>query len=162
MIAQLQRLLAHTPQDGAIELGAHLREVCTTLVSMLSLPEQKVRIEHAGGECFVLNQYVQPIVLILCEIFLNAMKYAHPANVPLRMTIGCHAGADGMLVLEVEDDGVGMPDGFDLEKDGGLGFRLIRSLTTELEASLEIDSSPLGLAFRIAVPGAVGSNQKLA
>ena len=101
-------------------------------MSALSLPEQEVHFEYSGTECFVFTRHVEPLVLILCEIFLNAMKYAHPANVPLRMRVGCHGGSDGMLVVEAEDDGVGVPEDFDLEKDGGLGFRVIRSLVTQI------------------------------
>ena len=102
----------------------------------------------------------QPIVLILCEAFINAMKYAHPAAVPLIMTVDCSLGRDGKLALTVSDDGVGLPDGFDTEKSGGLGFRVMRSLAAEIGGELRIQSTPLGLTFRIALPtGALGGDK---
>ena len=55
----------------------------------------------------------------------------HPAGVPLLLTIDCASGPDGRLMLLISDDGVGLPDNFDPLKDGGLGFRFIRSLATE-------------------------------
>jgi two-component sensor histidine kinase len=81
------------------------------------------------------------------------MKYAHPAGVPLVMRIDCAPSADGRLVLTISDDGVGLPEGFDPIKDGGLGFRVIRSLASEIGATLEITSGGLGLSFRLSVPG---------
>ncbi len=75
-IGQLHRLLSHAPMEGATSLRPHLREVTETLVSALSSPEQQVRVDHRGDDCLVLTRQVQPIVLILCEIFINAMKYA--------------------------------------------------------------------------------------
>lgn len=80
------------------------------------------------------------------------MKYAHPASVPLIMTVGCSVAGDGRLVLAVSDDGVGLPEGFDAEKSGSLGFRVIRSLAAEIGGELQMQSTHLGLTFRIALP----------
>ena len=86
---------------------------------------------------------------------MNAVKYAHPSGVPVQMSIDCSRGADGNVVLEIADDGVGLPEGFDAERDGGVGFRLIRSLASQLGAKLEIESDSMGLAFRLRLPAAV-------
>ena len=68
---------------------------------------------HTGGDCMVQMRQVQPIVLMLCEIFINAMKYAHPTGVPLIMLVDSLISGDGRLVLTICDDGVGLPEGFD-------------------------------------------------
>jgi two-component sensor histidine kinase len=152
-IGQLHRLLSHVPHDGCTSLQPHLRDVSDAMVAALSSPEQSVSVEHTGSDCLVLTRQVQPIILIICEVFINAMKYAHPAGVPLVMRIDCAPSADGRLVLTISDDGVGLPEGFDPIKDGGLGFRVIRSLASEIGATLEITSGGLGLSFRLSVPG---------
>jgi two-component sensor histidine kinase len=153
-ISQLHRILSRAGEDGVISLKPHLHDVSDALVAALSSPEQSVRAEHTGDDCMVLMRHVQPIVLILCEIFINAMKYAHPANVPLVMLVDCRASGDGTLVLRVSDDGVGLPEGFDAEKDGGLGFRVMRSLAAEIGGQLQIQSTHLGLTFRLLLPAA--------
>ena len=68
------------------------------------------------------------------------------------MTIGCHADCDGGLVIEAGDDGIGLPENFDTARDGGLGFKVIRSLVGQIGARLQIDSNELGLLFRIRLP----------
>jgi two-component sensor histidine kinase len=151
-IGQLHRLLSHVPQDGCISLVPHLRDVAGAMVAALSSPEQKVTVEHSGSDCIVLTRQVQPILLIICEAFINAMKYAHPTGVPLVMRIDCAPAADGRLVLTISDDGIGLPDGFDPSRDGGLGFRVIRSLASEIGATLEITSTGLGLSLRLSIP----------
>jgi len=160
-IGQLHRMLSHVPQDGATSLKPHLSEISSALVTALSSPEQSVRVELRGDDCVVLTRQVQPLVLIICEVFINAMKYAHPSGVPLVIGIDCVTGADGRLVLSIHDDGVGLPDGFDASRDGGLGFRVIRSLAGELGADLGIDSSALGLRFRLSLPASVMPGGKL-
>src|SRR4051812_32660343 len=77
-IGQLHRLLSHVPQDGCTSLVPHLRDVSNAMVAALSSPEQSVRVEHSGSDCMVLTRQVQPLILIICEVFINAMKYAHP------------------------------------------------------------------------------------
>ncbi|MBV9550986.1 MAG: sensor histidine kinase [Alphaproteobacteria bacterium] len=160
-IGQLHRMLSLAPHDGATSLQPHLRDVSATLVAALSSPEQQVRVEHSGSDCLVLTRQVQPLVLILCEVFINAMKYAHPTGVPLTISVDCNSGPDGRLVISISDDGIGLPDAFDHQKDGGLGFRVIRSLAAELGAELSVESSALGLCFRLSLPAAAMPGGKL-
>ena len=160
-IGQLHRLLSHAGQDGSTSLRPHLRELSDALVAALSSPEQMVTVTHTGSDCMVMTRQIQPIILILCEAFINAMKYAHPTGVPLAMTVDCSPSADGRLNITVADDGIGLPDGFDPYHGGGLGFRVIRSLAAEIGASLEIHSCELGLSFRLSVPIAAMPGGKL-
>lgn len=161
-IGQLHRMLALMPTEGAIPLGSHIREVCRTLVAAFSSEEQPVHIDQGGNECLVLTRHVQPLTLIICEILTNAMKYAHPAGVPVRIAVICDSKADGTLMVSVSDDGIGLPEGFDVTKDGGVGFQLIRALSAEMGAQLEIFSDNLGVTFILAVPTALVANAKSA
>jgi len=159
-ISQLHRILSRAGAEGVVSLKPHLEEVSAALVAALSSSDQQVKVMHTGTDCMVQMRHVQPVVLILCEAFINAMKYAHPAMVPLIMTVDCSLGSDGKLVLSVSDDGVGLPEGFDMEKNGGLGFRVMRSLAAEIGGDLRIQSTHLGLTFRITLPtGAVSDDR---
>ena len=159
-ISQLHRILSRAGDNGAISLKPHLQEVSSALVAALSSPEQQVRAMHTGGDCMVLMRHVQPIVLILCEVFINAMKYAHPAGVALVMLVDCSVGADGRLVLTISDDGVGLPEGFEPDKNGGLGFRVMRSLAAEIGSELQIQSTQLGLTLRLSLPAGAMSGSR--
>ncbi len=160
-ISQLHRILSHTGSEGAVSLKPHLEEVTHALVAALSSPEQAVRVVHTGGDCIVLMRQIQPIILILCEAFINAMKHAHPAGVPLVITVDCSPAADGRLALSISDDGVGLPEGFD-PAGGGMGFKVMRSLAGEIGADLEIESTHFGLTFRLRLPAGAMAGAKLA
>ncbi len=161
-VGQLHRMLAHMPMVGAIPLGQHLREVCAAMVSAFSSDQQPVHIEHGGSDCLVLTQHVQPLTLIMCEILTNAMKYAHPAGVPVHMKVICDTRVEGTLILSVSDDGIGLPEGFDPGKDGGIGFQVMRALSGEIGATLDIASDNLGVTFTVTVPQALVANAKTA
>jgi len=161
-MGQLHRMLAHLPQDGVVDLSAHLRDLGNILIAAFSSEQQSVQIEHHGAECHVLTKNVQPLTLILCELLTNAMKYAHPSGVPVCIVLRCEAMADGDLMVSVSDDGVGLPEGFDTQKDGSIGFQIIRTLTAEMGARMEISSDSLGTAFRLVIPQTLVANAQTA
>jgi len=161
-IGQLYRILATVPAEGTIPLQDYLKEVCANLVTAFSSKQQPLTIEHHGGACHVLARHVQPLTLIVCEILTNSLKYAHPAGAPARMIVACESRADGALLVSVSDDGVGLPEGFDPMKDGGIGFQVIRALTAEMGATLDVYSDALGVTFTIAVPQALVANARSA
>jgi len=161
-IAHLHRSLSRADIDGIISLKPHLHDLADGLVAALSSPEQRVRVTHTGGDCMVLMLQVQPMALILCEVFINAMKYAHPSGVPLEMTVDCRVGGDGRLVLTIGDDGVGLPEGFEPRDNHGMGFKVMYSLAAEIGAELQILSSSLGLSFRLSLPASAMAGAKLA
>jgi two-component sensor histidine kinase len=161
-ISQVHRILSHGRADAVVNMQPHLREITDALVTALSSSEQQVRVVHSGADCLVLMRHVQPIMLILCEIFINAMKYAHPSSVPLIMLVDCEPAADGRLVLTISDDGVGLPEGFVPEKDGGMGFKVMHRLAQEMGSELKMLSTHLGLSFRLSLPGATMPGAKLA
>ena len=161
-ISQLHRTLSHGGTDGIISLRPHLHDVTNALVQAFSSPQQRVRMVHTGGDCMVLMRQVQPIVLILCEIFVNAMKYAHPAGAPLVITVDCNVSGDGRLVMTISDDGVGLPEGFEAGANQGTGFRVMHSLAAEIGADLQIHSGQLGLSFRLSLPASAMVGAKLA
>lgn len=161
-VGQLHRMLAHLPADGAVDLRAHLRDLSAILIAAFSSEQQSIHIEHHGTECHVLTKNIQPLTLILCEALINAMKYAHPSGVQVRIILRCEGLAGGDLLICVSDDGVGLPEGFDPAKDGGVGFQIIRTLTAEIGARLEILSDSLGATVRLTVPQILVANAQTA
>jgi two-component sensor histidine kinase len=160
-ISQLHRILSRSAGESIISLKPHLHEVTEALVGALA-SEQQVRVVHTGGDCLVMMRQVQPIVLILCEVFINAVKYAHPSGVPLILMVDCTTAQDGQLVLTISDDGVGLPEGFNPQDGGGMGFKVMRSLAAEIGAHLDIRSTHLGLSFRLSVPAGAMAGARLA
>jgi two-component sensor histidine kinase len=86
--------------------------------------------------------------LILNEIVSNALKHAFPDGRRGTIRISFEAKAEGPengvpgreCTLVVADDGVGMPEGFEEERFGSLGLRLIRSLTGQLGGTLAVEN----------------------
>jgi hypothetical protein len=58
------------------------------------------------------------------------------------------------MTLIVRENGIGIPDKFDINTASSLGMTLVQGLVEQLEGSLELDRSQ-GTEFRITFPGNV-------
>ena len=67
------------------------------------------------------------------------------------------ARVDGVVEVDVVDDGVGLPPGFSVEASSGLGLSIVQALvTTELGGSIELygdDGTRVHLTIPLRQPG---------
>lgn len=82
-----------------------------------------------------------PCGLIITELLSNAIKYAFPDDRAGTIWVEFRDLGD-RLRLSVCDNGVGLPDDFDLDESESLGLQLVTSLTEQLHGELDIQSEP--------------------
>jgi PAS domain S-box-containing protein len=103
----------------------------------------------AGDGRIALKRRLMPLVtdakrastlgLILNELLTNALKHAFPGSRAGTITVSLfNEGED--IVLEVEDDGSGLPAGFGLQDTQGLGLKLVQMLAKQLGGSVTLRS----------------------
>ena len=150
-IGQLHHRLAENNSLDA-DLADYVVIACSDLISSLALQSRVIVVDRTTPNCLVSSEQAQIIGLMVSEILMNAVKYAHPTGIPVQFTIECRNHSGGRLLLLIRDDGVGLPEGMDGNSGGGTGLKLIRSLAISLDADLCIESDPLGLSFVIEFP----------
>lgn len=151
-VGHLHRRLADDPGGQDLDLANYLVESSRALVKSLSIEGRVGVVHRLGASCPVKPDQAQPIALIVAEIIMNAVKHAHPTGIPVEISMRCDRDAQGRPVLEIEDDGIGFPEGFDPNTGGGVGFRLMRVLAASIDADLDIDSDSLGTRFQLTLP----------
>ncbi|MBU0929112.1 MAG: PAS domain S-box protein [Spirochaetes bacterium] len=87
----------------------------------------EIRVEAEEGIVALLDT-AMPCGLVLNELVVNCIKYAFPGGRNGTIAVDLARGEAGTLLLEVSDDGVGLPPGFDPERDGKLGLKTVVSL----------------------------------
>lgn len=151
-VGRLHRLLSDAPPGEEINLAVHLTETAEALVSSLSRGDL-ISLSCDGVEnCYIDPDQAAPVALIVNELVTNAIKHSHPAGAPGNIMVRCGVGLGGSLYVEVEDDGVGLPEDFDPRTDGSLGFQVVRGLADQLGARLVFDGDGIGLRVRLMVP----------
>lgn len=150
-VARLHRALSSAPPNGQIDLGAYLQPIATGLIATLADPE-RVRLHFACElGCRVTPERALYLGQIVVELVTNSLKYAHPAGAPGQIDIICRRDPAGVMV-EVSDDGVGFPEGFDPSHSDSSGLRLAHSLARQIEGTLTFDGSGLGLYAAVHAP----------
>ncbi|MDO8297243.1 MAG: sensor histidine kinase [Caulobacter sp.] len=149
-VAQLHRSLAAHGRPVSTDLGGHLHEVCAPFIGGLSGTTRFVERFEAG--CVVRPEDVLPLTQMVAEVVTNAIKHAHPAGDPGVITVSCARDRAGDLLVEVDDDGPGLPATVDPRTGGGLGFRLLRSLGKQVGGAIAFDSSRQGTHFQLTLP----------
>ena len=92
-----------------------------------------------------------PCGLIINELVSNAIKYGFPGgrneenNKEVQVTFGLQAGE---YVLTVSDNGIGLPEDFDIQNTKSLGLKLVDSLVDQLEGTLELQRDG-GTTFKV-------------
>lgn len=83
-----------------------------------------------------------PCGLVLNELISNSLKHAYPGKSRGRLNIKVFQ-ADGLVHLEIKDDGTGLPDGFAVDPNGaGLGLSLVQGLVeNQLQGSFQLQGN---------------------
>lgn len=78
---------------------------------------------------------------IVSELVSNSLKHGFPNGKAGNVEISLHQEETGFVKMSVADDGIGLPDGFDIKQEDTLGMRLVEVLTMQLNGKVNIDGS---------------------
>ncbi len=80
-----------------------------------------------------------PCGLIINEILTNSIKYAFPRKSKGEIQIKLRI-KEGIIILKISDNGIGLPKDYDPKKMESLGMKLILILTEQIDGVIEITS----------------------
>ncbi|MBU4306986.1 MAG: PAS domain S-box protein [Candidatus Aminicenantes bacterium] len=111
----------------------------------------RFRVQAVGVE--VNLDIAVPCGLILNELITNACKHAFPGGKPRAGEDNCEITIfvkkdDRVCMLTITDNGVGLPEGLNLENPETLGLKLIKMLSQQINGSIELDRSA-GTTFHL-------------
>jgi PAS domain S-box-containing protein len=69
--------------------------------------------------------------LIINELVTNSLKYAFTGNIKGEITIGIDLIGEQEVEIRVSDNGVGMPDNFDIKRSDTLGLQIVKALAEQ-------------------------------
>ncbi|MBN1993197.1 MAG: PAS domain-containing protein [Anaerolineae bacterium] len=140
-MAQIHEQLTHAANLAQVDMAAYVQELVNSLQMVYDMDTISIKIDVSGVT--LPFDLVSPCGLLINELVSNAMKHAFPF--PLAEAAGAYeirielkpAGVQKIALL-VSDNGVGLPAQIDLENPGSLGLTLVKLLTRQLNATLEV------------------------
>jgi len=131
-----------------IDMAEYLQTLASGIFNSYTIPGIKLNLDLDKVKMDV--ELAIPIGLIVNELITNSLKHAFPEGAEGEVNLKLKSLNDNIL-LEVSDNGVGFPDDLDWENTPSLGLQLVKSLSDQINADVEMVSDD-GTAFRIKVP----------
>ncbi len=94
-----------------------------------------------------------PCALIINELITNAIKHAFSGRNSGSLRVRLVEENDRLYILEVTDDGTGLPEGVSFDNPRSLGVRIVTVLVRQLDGTLEVASDG-GTRIRLLIPRA--------
>ncbi|WP_176628273.1 sensor histidine kinase [Mucilaginibacter sp. SG538B] len=157
-IALIHDQLYKTDNVTEINLLIYIKELIQSLDNSLNHRINKIVIDYDVDDITLDVSQAIPVGIILNEMVTNAIKYAFPNDQPGSIAIRVKR-AGKFLEVQVSDNGVGLPEGFNLSGAESLGITLLEGLTEQLEGSLSIENKN-GLTVFLKFPVKTIDSQK--
>jgi two-component sensor histidine kinase len=146
--------LVHETLSNSTENTVAFDEVLTSLVTHaleLSPRMGQLSIERKGHLGSLESRIATPLSLVVTELMHNALEHGlYESGTRLSIELQRYSN-EGLITIS--DDGVGLPEGFDLSTSSNLGLQIVRTLIeNELKGELKLESTQQGTQAKLRFP----------
>jgi len=101
--------------------------------ALRSAPDGKLKLsgQVTGARLRLPSRKATPLASIVNELVYNSVSHAFGGREHGQVAISFQEATGGQILVQVSDDGVGLPAGFDLARDAKLGLRIVEGLVTQ-------------------------------
>ncbi|MDY0812054.1 PAS domain-containing sensor histidine kinase [Kitasatospora purpeofusca] len=157
--------IVHETLSQALDEKVAFDEIADRVLAMVVELSQDGRVatRRSGSFGILSAEVATPLAMVLTELLQNALEHAFGPSASGSLEVSALRGrapATGMgwsdswnggvrpeeyLLITVQDDGKGMPEGFDPQQAGNLGLQIVRTLATgELGGTFDMVAGPNG------------------
>ncbi|MEO8514813.1 MAG: PAS domain S-box protein, partial [Ignavibacteria bacterium] len=122
-----------------IDIGNYLKDLVSHLLNAYKVNSSIIEFNISAENILMTIDTAIPCGLIVNELINNILKHAFPDGYKGKIELNLRR-SDENVVLEVTDNGIGIPTEFDMDKSDSLGMRLIDTLVKQLDGIIEVNS----------------------
>jgi PAS domain S-box-containing protein len=150
-MAMIHEMLYNSEKLSDIKFEEYILTLAGELLNSFKIEAGRVRLS-----CNVFPMRLQisravPCGLILNELISNSLKYAFPENRTGEIHVSLVPSGEDHCEIIVEDTGVGLPEGFSVDRSKSLGLRIVDVLVKQLGGEYFFSSNN-GTRFRMDFP----------
>lgn len=137
-IALIHEKLYQSHDYAKVPFAHYVRSLAWTVFRASGVAEDAVSLELNVHDVALAVDKAIPCGLLLNELITNAMRHAFPDGRRGALLVELTTTQSRAVRLIVRDDGIGLPDRFDIRTSTSLGLHLVHTLAKQLNAELMI------------------------
>lgn len=123
---------------SSIGFSEYLMRLAQNLIASYARKDCRVELNPVLDDVYLNLDQAIPLGLIVNELVSNALKYAFVGRDTGVIILRVQMLMNGLLEIEVRDNGVGLQEGFDFTKNDSLGVYLVQALTDQIDGTLRV------------------------
>ncbi len=147
-MALIHQNLYQSDNLSEIDMKAYLEELTDNIARTQTTAGKTIALQLDIDDSKLDIDTAIPLGLILNEVITNAYKYAFADKDEGEIAIVFKKIADQKSLLQIKDNGIGMPDNFSFKKAKSLGLNLVQGLVQQLDGTMQLDGKD-GTAFEL-------------
>lgn len=120
-----------------IDIGNYLKDLISHLLKAYSVNSVNTDFEINAENIQVTIDTAIPCGLIVNELINNILKHAFPYGYRGKIQLNLFRSGEN-IILEVIDNGIGLPENIELDNNDSLGMQLIDTLVKQLDGVIEV------------------------
>jgi PAS domain S-box-containing protein len=141
--------LARSGSYGSVNARHYLVPLIEEMVKTCPRNDCLVNIERAIEDIDLPAKKALTAGMIINELITNAFKYAYPAGAGGEVRVALRGIGEGKTLLQVADDGVGMPRG--AQAMPGIGLKMVDAFVRQLGGEMKMETGS-GMKYDIVFP----------
>lgn len=138
-MAKIYESLQHSDSPNIVQAAEYLNDLAQSLVSTYAVGTDSVTLSTDIADIGTETGTAVALGLIVNEAVTNALKYAFPRGFAgAEVKLSLRRVRDGLAVLRIADNGVGLPAGFEIDKAEGTGSILMTALSEQLGGCISV------------------------
>ena len=135
-MALIHQMIYQNEDIRYIPFKSYLEKLSSQIMSSMLIDVNRIKINIIIKEIKLDVETAIPLGIIVNELLSNALKYAYPDKSSGNIDIWLKQEEDDQFTLTVNDDGPGLPEGFDIEEGKSLGLQLVDMLSKQMNSKL--------------------------
>lgn len=137
-IALIHEKLYQSHDYAKVPFAQYVRGLAFNVFRASGIAPDAVSLELAIEDVALAVDKAIPCGLLLNELITNAMRHAFPDGRRGKLRVELTTLANRSVRLAVQDDGIGLPESFDIRTSTSLGLHLVHTLAKQLNGELMV------------------------
>ena len=151
-MALIHQKLYEAKDFAQVDFRNFLQTMVPTLMSSCSVDPRRIVPKIRAEEMQLPISAAVPCGLVINELVSNVLRHAFPENRGGEVEVDFGRGSGSEVVLSVSDNGIGLPDSFNLPSTSTLGMQLLSLPADQLGGEMGIrPANPARFSLRFSI-----------